>query len=150
MKSNSLIFKRSATALMATALAATMAIGMVGCASNEQNASNGSAAQSSASQPENGAADSNVNVDTSSDSLPAESQEIAGLDVSPKEALKIALDKAGLKESQAQVIKSELDTELGFPYYEIEFIGPGNKEYEVEINAINREVMSFEMDSAND
>lgn len=146
MKTTSLIHGKTVAVASAVAVSAALAIGMVGCAPNDESPSDNSTATSNAIQTE----DETEDGEASYDNIPAESQEIAGIAMSPKDALAIALKRAGLKESQVQVIKNELDTERGIPCYEIEFIGPDNMEYEAEINTTNEDIMSFEVESLYD
>ncbi|WP_066716705.1 PepSY domain-containing protein [Clostridium sp. Marseille-P299] len=69
--------------------------------------------------------------------------------ITEDEAKKIALEHAGLKESDITNFRIKLDTDDGMKEYEIEFYS-GNTEYDYDINAISGEVISFDNDIEND
>ena len=69
--------------------------------------------------------------------------------ITEDEAKKIALDHAGMKESDITNLKIKLDTENGVKEYEVEFFS-GNTEYDYDINAISGEIMSFDNDFEDD
>ena len=69
--------------------------------------------------------------------------------ITEDEAKKIALDHAGMKESDVTKLKIKLDTEDGVKEYEVEFFS-GNMEYDYDINAISGEIMSFDNDVEDD
>ncbi len=60
-------------------------------------------------------------------------------------AKQIALDKAGLSESQVTFEKAKLDEDDGIMVYEIEFRS-GNREYECTVNASNGNILEYEVD----
>jgi len=60
-------------------------------------------------------------------------------------AKKIALDKAGLKESEADFVKVELDKDNGVFVYDVEFKKDG-KEYGFEINAETGMIIDYDVD----
>lgn len=113
-----------------------MAFGMVGCSSGD----NQSALNSSSAQTQSSSAQSQTQASSASTDAPA----IDGVDISEQEALKIALNNAGLKESQIQMVKNELDVDGGVTIYEIDFVGPNNMEYEYEISATTGDILSYE------
>lgn len=61
------------------------------------------------------------------------------------EAKKIALDHAGIKESDVRFVKTELDYDDGRAEYEIEFYF-GQTEYEFEIDASSGKILKSEID----
>lgn len=65
--------------------------------------------------------------------------------ITPEEAKKIALDHAGLKESDVSFVKTELDYDDGRAEYEIEFYF-GQTEYEYEIDASSGMILKSETD----
>lgn len=65
--------------------------------------------------------------------------------ISEEKAIEKALDHAGVKLSDAKVVKSNLDSDDIIVHYEIEFVA-GNFEYEYEINAKNGNVIAAEKD----
>ena len=60
-------------------------------------------------------------------------------------AKKIALKKAGLKETDVSFIKVELDSEKGTPVYDVEF-RQGYKEYNAEIKATDGTIVEWDVD----
>ncbi len=62
--------------------------------------------------------------------------------ISVDEAKKIALNKAGLKNSDVRFIKAKLEKDDGIQVYEIDFIS-GKYEYEVEINASSGKILDY-------
>lgn len=64
-------------------------------------------------------------------------------------AKSLALSNAGVKSSDATFTKAKLEKDDGVWLYEIEFIS-GSNEYEYEINALNGNVISHDMDSIYD
>lgn len=137
MKASSSIHGKAAVAASAVAVSAALAIGMVGC-----TPSSNSGATSTAS---------NANSASSSQAAPSSPSDVnpANVKITEEEALKSALSYADLKKSQIQLVKSELDTDHGTTVYEIEFIGPDNMEYDVEVDASNGTVFSFESELAD-
>ncbi len=69
--------------------------------------------------------------------------------ITEDEAKKIALDHAGMKESDVTNFKIKLDTEDGVKEYEVEFYF-GNTEYDYDINAISGKIISFDHDVEDD
>ncbi|MBR5307538.1 MAG: PepSY domain-containing protein [Clostridia bacterium] len=65
--------------------------------------------------------------------------------IGEERAREIALEKAGLKESEVTLIKVKLDRDDGRYVYEIEF-RRGLTEYEAEINAEDGRILKFEKD----
>lgn len=65
--------------------------------------------------------------------------------ISLEKAMQIALNHAGVNESQVYVTKQKLDYEHGAVVYEIEFIH-GNIEYEYEIDAVTGAIRKWERD----
>lgn len=65
--------------------------------------------------------------------------------IGEERAREIALEKAGLKESEVTLIKVKLDRDDGRYVYEIEF-KRGLTEYEAEINAEDGKILKFEKD----
>ena len=65
--------------------------------------------------------------------------------IGEERAKEIALEKAGLKESEVTLIKVKLDRDDGRYVYEIEF-RRGLTEYEAEINAEDGRILKFEKD----
>jgi len=65
--------------------------------------------------------------------------------VSREQALSIALDHAGLTSDQVTGLRTEYDTEHGYPEYDVEF-RYGKWEYDYEIDAETGEILSFSMD----
>lgn len=68
---------------------------------------------------------------------------ITGQYIGKDEAIKIALNHAGVSESSVNNLTVELDREDGVVVYEVEFL-IGNTEYEYEINALTGEIVGFE------
>lgn len=69
--------------------------------------------------------------------------------IGEEKALEIALNKANVKKSDANIIKIELDSDDGFMVYEIEFnVSP--YEYDVDIHAENGKVLKFEKEADDD
>jgi len=66
-----------------------------------------------------------------------------------KEAKEKALAHAGVKESEARVLKVTLDYEDGVPVYEVDFI-VGRIEYEYTVHAGTGAILSFEKDAEDD
>ena len=62
-----------------------------------------------------------------------------------EKAKEIALNKAGLKESDVSFVKAELDYEKGVAVYEIEF-RQGFKEYNAEIKASDGTILEWDVD----
>lgn len=71
--------------------------------------------------------------------------EIQNTGIGEAEAKQIALDHAGLTESQVAWIFAKLDYNHGQREYEVEFFA-GNKEYDYEIDASTGAVLSFDQD----
>lgn len=69
--------------------------------------------------------------------------------ITEDEAKKIALDHAGMKESDVTNFKIKLDTDDGIKEYEVEFFS-GNTEFDYDINAISGEIISVENDVEDD
>ena len=69
--------------------------------------------------------------------------------ISANEALLIALQHAGISESQAEVEKLEFDTDDEVPYYDVEF-DVGEDEYEYEIHAISGAILDYDIDLDDD
>ena len=69
--------------------------------------------------------------------------------ISENEALVIALQHAGISESQAEIDKLEFDTDDGVPYYDVEF-DVGEDEYEYEIHAISGAILDYDIDLDDD
>ncbi len=65
--------------------------------------------------------------------------------ISEVEAKEIALNHAGLNESDVSRLKVEFDYDDGIPEYEVEFY-VGNVEYDYEIHGITGEILSFGRD----
>ena len=65
--------------------------------------------------------------------------------ISEKSAKKIALDKAGLKESEVSFVKVELDMDDGIWRYEVEF-RKGLKEYSADIKADDGKILEWDVD----
>lgn len=65
--------------------------------------------------------------------------------ISEKSAKKIALDKAGLKESEVSFVKVELDMDDGIWRYEVEF-KKGFKEYSADIKADDGKILEWDVD----
>ena len=65
--------------------------------------------------------------------------------ISEKSAKKIALDKAGLKESEVSFVKVELDMDDGIWRYEVEF-KKGIKEYSAQIKADDGKILEWDVD----
>lgn len=63
--------------------------------------------------------------------------------ITEDEAKAIALDKAGLSAADARFTKTELDVNLTFVEYELEFTS-GDYEYDCDVDANTGEVRSFE------
>lgn len=119
-------------------LCAAMSLGMIGCAQSSNQAAN----NSSSSQAQNSAAQQ----DTQS-SAAASAPIVDSVDITEQQALDIALNNAGLEESQVQLMKNELDYDDGVAIYEIEFIGQDSKEYEYEISATTGDILSYESEA---
>ena len=64
------------------------------------------------------------------------------------EAKSIALNHAGLSESQVTFIKAYLDRDDGRVVYDVEFYS-GNVEYDYEIDAINGTIFEYDRDIEN-
>ena len=69
--------------------------------------------------------------------------------ITANEALDIALQHAGISESQAEIDKLEFDTDDGVPYYDVEF-DVGEDEYEYEIHAISGAILDYDIDLDDD
>ena len=69
--------------------------------------------------------------------------------ITEDEAKKVALEHAGMKESDVTNLKIELDTDDGIKEYEVEFFS-GNTEFDYDINAISGEIISVENDVEDD
>ncbi len=69
--------------------------------------------------------------------------------ISSDEALRIALDHAGVAEQDATVTKNSLDRDDGYLTYEVEFVS-GATEWEYEIDATDGTVLSFDAESVHD
>ena len=69
----------------------------------------------------------------------------SGSYIGEAKAREIALERAGVSESQVWGYKCELDRDDGLWKYEVEFRS-GNYEYELEINAVTGAVLSYERD----
>lgn len=69
--------------------------------------------------------------------------------ITEDEAKKVALEHAGIKESDVTNLKIKLDTEDGIKEYEVEFFS-GNTEFDYDINAISGEIISFDNDVEDD
>lgn len=80
---------------------------------------------------------------TSEPAVSAESSEEN--DIGQEQAKKIALEKAGLEESQVRRIKVKKEMENGLWVYEVEF-DQGRTEYDCEINAATGEILKYETD----
>lgn len=65
--------------------------------------------------------------------------------ISETEAKEIALDHAGLKESEVQALRVKLDKDDGIYEYEVEFY-VDKLEYSYELNAANGTIISYEQD----
>ncbi len=65
--------------------------------------------------------------------------------IGEERAKEIALDKAGLKENQVKALKVKLDFDDGIRQYEVEFMH-NYVEYDVDINAVDGEILKFEKD----
>jgi len=86
--------------------------------------------------------DADVIVD---DEKPAkQDKEDAGY-IGKEKAKEIALEKAGLKESDVVRLKVELEKDNGIFVYEVEF-EQGNKEYKAEIKADDGKILDWEID----
>ena len=73
----------------------------------------------------------------------------AGDEMSLEDAKQIALDEAGVKESDVTMKEAYPKIENGNKHYKFEFIH-GETEYEVEVDAISGAVVDFEKDSIYD
>ena len=67
-------------------------------------------------------------------------------DISLQEAKQIALDNAGLKESDVIFVRTELELDDGYWKYEVEFYND-NKEYDYDIDATTGQIISFDQDA---
>lgn len=76
---------------------------------------------------------------------PGKSNEVV---LTKDEALEKALEAAGLKEDEVTLVSLELDKNLTFSEYEIEFIS-GGYEYEVDVDAGTGEIRDFEKSTAD-
>lgn len=85
----------------------------------------------------NGYHDNYNNYQSGSDNLNAS--------LTKNEAENIALGNAGVSRENVKYIKSELDRDDGYLYYEVEFKA-GNMEYEYKINANNGNIVEKDMD----
>lgn len=65
--------------------------------------------------------------------------------ISSSRAREIALDDAGVKESDARFVRVDLDWEDGRLQYEVEFYS-GNKEYDYDINAVTGDILDRDYD----
>lgn len=65
--------------------------------------------------------------------------------IAPNMAKKLALQKAGLAESEVILEKVELDNETGVWVYEVEF-SKGYTEYDVHVDATDGEILKYETD----
>lgn len=65
--------------------------------------------------------------------------------ISSARAREIALDDAGVKESDARFVRVDLDWEDGRLQYEVEFYS-GNKEYDYDINAVTGDILDRDYD----
>ena len=75
----------------------------------------------------------------------AETPTLAEPEISADKAKEIALARAGLRESEVTLEKVRLDFDDGVWKYEVEF-KKGNIEYDVEVNAKDGKILSFEKD----
>ena len=66
-------------------------------------------------------------------------------EITVEKAKKIALDKAGLKESEVTFTKAKLDYDDGKAVYEIEFV-KDRTEYEAEVNAVDGTIIEWNVD----
>ena len=65
--------------------------------------------------------------------------------LTPEEAERIALERAGITADQAERLKTEFEFDDGVPQYDVEF-HQGRQEYEFEIHAQNGNILSFDKD----
>ena len=80
------------------------------------------------------------------DSKPkTETSTIDSTTITKEEAKTIALQKAGLKESDVRFVKVELDRERGIAVYDVEF-NHGTKEYNAEIKAEDGTILEWDVD----
>ena len=70
---------------------------------------------------------------------------VAGGLLTPDEALTKALEHAGLKRDQVNVMRVERDREYGVKVYEIKFY-QGGMEFDYDVNAETGAIMKFEKD----
>ncbi len=76
----------------------------------------------------------------------APAQSVAAGPITEEQAKQIALQHAGLTESQAVFARTELDLEHGRQIYEVEFYS-GQTEYDYDIDAVTGDVLSFDQDA---
>lgn len=157
MKTKSLINKKAAASISALAVSATLAIGMVGCAPADTSSAS-DASSSATTQEESSAADAAPTSDSVASSAASTASDTAQsastsngnapaateAKITEDQALTKALNQANLKKSQVQVVKNYLETDDGVLMYEIEFTGPNNMEYEVEVDANTGNILSYD------
>lgn len=86
---------------------------------------------------------------TSDERLEAGSQAAASNEyIGEEKAKEIALNHAGVSESDANFVRVKLDYDHNTAEYEIEFWSD-NKEYDYDINAVTGEILSFDYDAEN-
>lgn len=69
--------------------------------------------------------------------------------ISEDKAKEIALNAAGLKESDVKGMRTHLDYDDGFYHYDVSFIA-NEKDYEYEMNPENGEIIGYEIESIYD
>lgn len=84
-------------------------------------------------------------VETKPATKPAVSEQPAQTKLSREDAKSIALNHAGLKQSQVKGLEVEYDVDDGIPEYSVEFYADG-WEYEYEIHAKTGKILYFEKD----
>ena len=70
----------------------------------------------------------------------------SGKDIGEAEAKKVALENAGVQESDATRIRVSKDRDDGMTIYDVQF-DVNEKEYDYEINAENGEILSSDVDT---
>lgn len=70
--------------------------------------------------------------------------------ISADEAESIALSHAGYAKEQVTVVQNKLDYEDGRQVYEIEFYTEDYREYDYEIDALTKDILSFDQDAEHD